>query len=246
MLVFISAGINFDLTLSGLEELKNCDEIYAEIYTSPIPSKIVDKLESNVGKHITLIERDKVESNFLVNKAKDKTIGLIVVGDALIATTHISLLIECKHRGIEIKVIHNSSIISAAMGKSGLQAYRFGKSATLPYWKRNYEPVSPLEIVGENLERNLHTILFLDVDKELGPMEAMKGIESIKKIETKLGRKIIEDIIILSRVGYSDEKISFGKIHEMEGRKLGKPLVIFIIPAKLHILEKEYLEFFKV
>lgn len=245
-LSFIGAGISFDLTLNGLEELKKCEEIYAEVYTSPIDRDAVKKLEKTIGKKITLIEREQVEGNLLIEKAKKKKIGLIVVGEALIATTHVTHLIECKKKGIEIRVIHNSSISSAAVGKAGLQAYRFGKSATLPYWRKNYEPISPLEVVEENLKRNLHTLLFLDIDKELGPMDAKKGIEMIERIEDKLGRKIIKNLIVLSRVGYSDEKISFGKLQNLKKIGLGLPLFTFIIPAKLHPLEEEYLEFFKV
>jgi len=247
-LSLISAGICFDLTLNGIKEMEKCDEIYAEIYTSPIEKKSIEKLEEKINKKITLIGREKVESNYLVGKAVHKKIGLIVVGDSLIATTHITLLIDCKNKGIEIKVIHNSSIISAAMGKSGLQAYRFGKSVTLPYWKKNYEPTSPINVIEENLKRNLHTLLFLDIDKEKGPMKARDGIEMIRKIEERSGKNgIVKNIIVLSRVGYEDEKIIFGTIDELENKKeneFGKTLFIFIIPAKLHEIEKEYLDNF--
>lgn len=242
MLTFISAGISFDLTLNGVEELKKCDEIYAEIYTSPIPKEKVKELEKLCKKKIELIEREKVEGNFLVDRAKEKKVGLIVVGEALIATTHISLLIECKKTNIETRVIHNSSIFTAAIGKSGLQAYRFGKSATLPYWRKNYEPTSPLEAVEENLKRNLHTILFIDLDPELGPMDAKKGIEMIEQIEKRIGRKIIEKLVVLSRVGYPDEKISYGTLEELKKKNLGKQLFVFIVPAKLHEMEEEYLK----
>ena len=244
MLTFISAGISFDLTLNGVEELKKCEEIYAEIYTSPIQKEDVKKLEIIIGKKIEIIEREKVEGNFLVERAEEKRVGLIVVGDALIATTHITHLIECKKRKIQTKVIHNSSITTAAIGKSGLQIYRFGKSATLPYWRKNYEPTSPLEAVEENLKRNLHTILFLDLDKELGPMDAKKGIEMIEQIEKRIGRKIIEKLVILSRVGYTDEKISYGTLEELKKRNLGKQLFVFIVPARLHEIENEYLDLY--
>ncbi|MDD5022810.1 MAG: diphthine synthase [Candidatus ainarchaeum sp.] len=246
MLNFIGAGINFDFTEKGIRQLEESERIYAEIYTSPIEEKLVLELEKKVGKKIELIEREKVESNFLVEKAEKEKISLIVMGDPLIATTHISLIIECKKKGIETKIIHNSSILSAAIGKSGLQAYRFGKSATLPHWKKNFEPVSSIEIVEENKKRNLHTILFLDVEGKEGIMNAKEGIERIEEIELKLGRKIIDELIVLSRVGYEDEKISFGYKKDLKKLNLGKPLFIFIIPAKLHIVEKEYLEFFRV
>lgn len=245
-LSFISAGINFDFTELGLKELNGCEEIYAEIYTSPIPKEEIHKLEKKIGKKIELIERGEVESNFLIEKAKQRKIGLIVVGDALIATTHISLLIECKKSKTNAKIIHNSSIISAAIGKSGLQTYRFGKSATLPYWKKNYEPTSSLEAVEENLKRNLHTLLFLDVDKELGPMDAKKGIEMIGQIQEKIKKNIVKKLIVLSRVGYEDERISFGSLDELNKKNLGKPLVIFVVPAKLHVVEEEYVKLFTI
>ncbi len=245
-LSFVSAGISFDLTIKGIEKLKSSDEIYAEIYTSPIPEKEVKKLENLIGKKIVLIERDNVESDFLVKRAEEKDVSLIVVGDALIATTHISLLIDCKRKNIKTEVIHNSSIFCAAVGKSGLAPYKFGKSATLPYWRKNYEPTSSLESVEENLKRNLHTILFLDLDIETGPMDSRKAIEMIEKIEERLQRKIIKELIVLSRVGYPDEKITYGTIEKLKEKDLGKTLFILIVPAKLHVIEEEYLEFFKV
>ncbi|MBN2478542.1 diphthine synthase [Candidatus Micrarchaeota archaeon] len=238
----ISAGINFDLTLNGFKELQKCDEIYAEIYTSPIPEEFVCNLELKLGKKIKLIERASVESDFLVEKAEEKKVGLIVVGDALIATTHIILLIECKKRGIKTNVIHNSSIFCAAIGKSGLQPYRFGKSATLPFWRKNHEPVSPLETVEENIKRNLHTMLFLDLKDDSTLMKPGEGLEMIEKIEGKIKRKIVREVVVLAKVGYPDEKISFGTPDELNKKELGGAPAVFIIPAKLHPVEEEYLE----
>jgi diphthamide biosynthesis methyltransferase len=80
----------------------------------------------------------------------------------------------------------------------------------------------------------------------MGPMDANKGIEMIRKIEEKLGRGIVKKAIILSRIGYEDEKITYGFLDKLEKSILGKPLFTFIVPAKLHIIEEEYLEFFKI
>jgi diphthine methyl ester synthase len=56
----------------------------------------------------------------------------LVVGDAFCATTHSDLFLRAinlgilfSYIGIEVKVIHNASIVSA-VGCTGLQVYRFG------------------------------------------------------------------------------------------------------------------------
>ena len=50
----------------------------------------------------------------------------MVVGDAFCATTHSDLYLRAIGLNIEVRVIHNASIISA-VGCCGLQVYRFGE-----------------------------------------------------------------------------------------------------------------------
>lgn len=241
MLSLVGLGIAFDITLDGLEEAKGADELYLESYTMPIEEKEISRLEKIIGKRMARLPRDKVEGRFLVGRAKERNIVLLVVGDPLAATTHISLLIDAKKAGIPIRIIHNSSILSAAPGKSGLQPYRFGKTATLAYWRKNYEPVSPLKLIEENLSLGMHTLLLLDLDPELGPMDAKYALEQIEKMEKKYGKRVFERLIVLSRVGHPDEKISYGTRGRLKARNLGKPPFCFAIPAKLHPVEEEYL-----
>ena len=49
-LIFVGTGIAFDLTLSAIEELKECGEIYIERYTNPISDKNIAALEKSCGK----------------------------------------------------------------------------------------------------------------------------------------------------------------------------------------------------
>jgi len=81
-------------------------------------------------------------------------------------------------------VIHSSSILSSAIGESGLQAYKFGKSVTLASWKKNYEPITTLEVIRDNLERQLHTLVFVDLDNQ-NPMQ----IRDIKSTFEKMSEK---------------------------------------------------------
>lgn len=234
-LILVGTGIAFDLTLGAIEELKKCDEIYIERYTNPISDENIAALEKSCGKKINLIERNEVESDFLIKKASGANIVLLCSGDPLIATTHVSLIIEAKKQNIKTKIFHNSSIYTAAIGKSGLQVYRFGKSATLVNPRENYKPTSSLDIIRENLARNLHTLVFLDTEPE--PMTAKTALEFLKEFET---------VVILSRIGEDNEKVLVGDPKNLMPKVTGNPPFIAIVPAKLHQVEEEYLEFYKI
>ena len=45
------------------------------------------------------------------------------------ATTHTDLQLRARALGIEVRVVHNASIISA-VGACGLQLYRYGEAST--------------------------------------------------------------------------------------------------------------------
>src|SRR3989338_2452143 len=114
MLYLISLGLSDekDISIKGLAAVKKCNEIYLENYTSFLQvSK--EKLEKFYNKKIILANREFVESNFPLEKAKKQNIALLIIGDVFSATTHISLLLEAKKQNIEVKVIHNASILTA-------------------------------------------------------------------------------------------------------------------------------------
>ncbi len=246
MLALIGLGICGDLTLQGLKEAKNADEVYSEVHTGILLPDWHKKTEKLIGKKISILEREIVESDFIVKSSGKKKIALLVPGDPLAATTHYMHLQDAKKAGIKVRMVHNSSIFIAAPGKCGLQHYKFGKTATLAFWRKNYEPVSALEIVEENLKNGLHTLLLLDLDKNFGPMDTWGAFKLIEKMEEKLERKIMDKLVVLSRVGWKDEKINYGKIPELLKKDLGKAPFCFIIPGKLHFAEEENLEEFRI
>ncbi len=234
-LTLIGTGISFDLTLSAIEELKQCDEIYIERYTNLIEDEKITTLEQKINKKIIRIERKEVESSFLINKAKTAKIALLASGDPLTATTHVSLLLDAKTAKIAVKIIPNSSIFTVAAGKAGLQIYRFGKTATLVNPRPNYKPTSALDIVRENQQRNAHSLVLLDTEPK--PMEAKVALEMLNEFNSA---------VVLSRLGEKDEKISYGEIAKLLASTLGNPPFSIIIPAKPHMVEEEYLELLKV
>ncbi len=230
-LALIGTGIAFDLTLAGLDTIKACKEAYIESYTNPIVEKTQKDIEHLAKKSIMHIGREKVESDFLILRAKETEVCLLCSGDPLIATTHISLLVDAKAKGIRTKVIHNSSIYSVAPGRAGLQAYRFGKTATLVNPKPNYKPTSSLQIIRDNQMRDLHTLVLLDTEPQ--PMEAKDALGMLSEFK---------EAVVLSRLGWENERIIHGKIEEIQKMDLGNAPFTIIIPAKLHPIEEEYLD----
>ncbi len=233
MLYLIGAGISGDFTLEGVEALKKCDEIYIEVYTNPPLEDKIKDIEKLTGKEVMKVDRKEVESDFLLGYAKDKTIALISGGDPLTATTHISLVIEARKQEIPVKIIHNSSVYTAAAGRAGLQIYRFGKTASLVNPRPNYRPTSSLDIIRNNLRADMHTLVLLDTEPK--PMEAEAALGMLSEFGMA---------VVLSRLGENDEKISYGEIDDLKNKNLGKPPFSVIIPATLHPIEEEYLEAF--
>lgn len=242
MLVLVGLGLwdEKDISLRGLEEAKACDIFYLEEYTSKLFGATKQDLESLFGKEIQKVGRDFIESGEILNYAVRNKVALLVPGDPMIATTHSDLILRAKEKGINVKVIHNASIYSA-IAETGLQIYKFGKSATIPFWKENFKPTSFYDVLKENQERGLHTLLFLDIkteeDKYMSPNHAMEILE-------KCGMDENIKIVVCSRLGSENKSIKYGAVKDLKNEDFGSPLHVLIIPGKLHEKEKEFLESF--
>ncbi|MCI0503833.1 diphthine synthase [Candidatus Micrarchaeota archaeon] len=233
-LILVGTGVAFDLTLLGIEALKSCKEAFIETYTNPISQELVSGLERTIGKPIMRLERSRLESPYLIDKAKSADVCILASGDPLTATTHITLVIEARQKGVPVRVIHNSSIHSVAPARAGLQMYRFGKTASLVNPRPNYRPVSSLDVIRENQSRNLHTLVLLDTEPE--PMEAKAALAMLSEFAS---------VIVLSRAGHDDEKISHGSPEELKNRDLGRPPFTVLVPAKLHPAEQDFIDLIK-
>jgi len=241
MIYLIGIGLwnEEDISLKGIKMMKKADEIFIELYTGNWNGDL-KKLEEIAGKPIITLQREQVESDFLINKAKDSDIALLVPGDPLAATTHIELIAEAKKHNIPVKIVHSSSIYTA-IAESGLQLYKFGRTTTLPNPEKGFEPKSPYSIVISNLERGLHTLALLDVGMDLS-----KALRLLKEMDTE--RKI-KNVIVCSRLGSDNQYIKYGSIEEMleldriysaiYGRST--PAVI-LIPGELNFKEEEFLQ----
>ena len=236
-----------DISLKGLECLKNVDKIYAEFFTSRLFGSSFEAIENLIGQKIEVLVRNEVEEEHkFIQEAETQDIALITGGDPLIATTHSDFLVQCTKRGIDFEVIHGSSILSSAPAISGLQGYKFGKVTTIPFPDYNFYPKSPYEAIEENLKNDLHTLVLLDIQAHKDRyMTVNQGLEYLMNIYDDLDHEglITPETLAMgiARVGSSDVIVRAGKISELIDFDFGGPLHCIVVPAKLHIVEAEYL-----
>jgi diphthine synthase len=248
MLYFIGLGLydEKDVSIKGAEALKEADVIYAEFYTARLFGTSISALEDMLGVKITILTREEVEEeNIPLKEAETKNVAFLSAGDTLIATTHSDLLIEARKKGIETTVIHSSSILSAAPGIIGLQAYKFGKVTTIPFPEENYFPHSPYLAIKANMESKLHTLVLLDIRAhEDRYMTANQGLEYLMKVEDERNENILSEdsiAVVIARAGAQKPVVRADKIKNLLHEDFGGPLHCLIIPSDLHFMEAEAL-----
>lgn len=246
MLVFIGLGLfdEKDVTLKGLEEAKKCDRVFAEFYTARLMGSSKEKLESLFGKEIKILSRKEVEDErIILNEAKDKNIAFLTPGDPMTATTHVALRIQAAEMGIKTKIIHGVSIVSAASGLLGLQSYKFGRTTTLPFPEKDYFPESPYDVIRQNKENGLHTLILLDIKPDR-LMTANEGMKILLRIEEEKKEKVITQdtlMCVVARAGSDDCLTSVDYVKALLNKDFGTPMHSLVIPGKLHFMEEEAL-----
>lgn len=250
MLTFVGLGLydEKDITVKGLEAVRKADIVYAEFYTSKLIGTTLENIEELYGKKVNVLTREEVEQrpDWLAH-AKDKDIVFLTGGDAMVATTHIDLRLRAKDMGIETAIIHAQSISSAVSGLSGLQNYRFGKSATIPfpYTKNDRTIISeaPYDTIKMNLKNDLHTLIYLDIGEKGNFMEIPKAVSLLQEVEDRRGEGIIVNSLAvgIARAGSGSPEVHADYINRLKDHDFGEPLHILVIPANLHFIEAEAL-----
>ncbi len=245
MLTFVGLGLGSveDITLRGKKAIENADVIYAEFYTSRLINSSIEDLENFFNREITVLSRDEVEDGRkIMEDAKDKNVVLLVAGDPMIATTHASLRIIAKERGIKTKIVHNASIVTAAPGLLGLQNYKFGRTISIPFPQDNFFPTSAYDFLAENMKMGLHTLALLDINPR--PMSANEAMQLLLEMEARKKKGIITEktlVAVVARAGTPNALIKAGFIGEMLKEDFGPPLHTLVIPGRLHFAEAEAL-----
>ncbi len=236
-----------NLTLSLLDAVRSSDQVYAEAYTDPEDMLTIKKVEELTGKKAILLNRKDLEEGQaaqVLEPAKTAVVSFLVFGDPFIFTTHLALKRKAEQMGIEVKVVHGLSVLSLAPSCSGLDPYRFGPPVTVVYpdEKYGYFPETPYEVIADNLSRDLHTLVLLDVKHDegryMGFSEAMRILE---KLEERLGRGILKrgrPLILLSALGSPKEIVSWVRLGDFVDEKIYSLPKSIIVPASIKFYEQ--------
>ncbi|CAG0978637.1 MAG: diphthine synthase [Candidatus Methanoperedens sp.] len=250
MLTFIGLGLydEKDITVKGLEAVKNADAVYAEFYTSHLIGTSIEKIEKFYGKKLIVLSREEVELEpVLLSRAIKENVVFLSGGDAMVATTHVDLRLRAKDLGIKTYIIHAPSIYSAVSGLSGLQNYRFGKSTTIPFpFTRKEKTIiseAPYDTIKMNKKNDLHTIVFLDIDQEKGFMDIRKAVSLLLEMEERRGEGVLLNALAIgiARAGSPTPTVHSDYLENIKEYDFGGPLHTLIIPASLHFIEAEAL-----
>lgn len=229
------------LTFAVVEEIERCDEVYLDSYTGFISRELMKRLKKLVGDRLIVASRRDLEDNLeeIVERARDREVAILVQGDPLIATTHISLIVEAVKRGVQFKIVHGVSAHSAAPSITGLQSYRFGKTTTL---SREGDPREAYRIIQDNIERGLHTLVLLDTSE--GGLTIIEALKKLLDAEEDLGRGVVREdtlAVALAGIGMDGEMVKAGSIRELIQTDYPPPPHMLVFPGELHFMEAEAL-----
>jgi diphthine synthase len=247
MLYLIGMGLcdAQDLTLRALTILRTCEHIYLESYTSKLQCS-VEQLSESVGQPIKAVDRTFVEqqSDIYLEQAKNKNVALLIIGDVFGATTHTDIFLRAHKAQVKVEVVHNTSILTA-VGTIGLELYKYGRTASMPYFAQGFTPATPYNIVKDNLSLGLHTLLLTDIQADKNKYMTVKEcLQQCLELEKSKRLDIFskETLVIgCARLGCPDRVIKYGTIAQLMEFDFGAPLHCVVIPGKLHFVEEEML-----
>ena len=240
----IGGGISgiYDIPIRGFYAISKSDVLLIDVYTSVYnfdKKRFTRLYERVVGErfNMDIIEcsRSDLEINFFDIISDYNRVSLLVPGDPMVATTHSSIVVDARRKGIDVEIINASSVISAVPSRCGLISYNFGKVCTLPL---RVESEYPADVVRNNLDNGMHSLILLEVDVESG--EYVTICDAVDYFMDKLDEYQFNEVIAAIRIGFDDEVVVRGKPRDFRGLR-GKPPQSLIIPASMKEVEREFL-----
>jgi diphthine synthase len=242
-LTLISIGLtdHTDMSQRAIQAARDCDTLYAELYTM-IMDTDAQRLSESIGRPVQELPRGRLEEDSIeiIKEAQNADIGVLVGGDALSATTHISLLLEAVKSGVRTRVVHGSSILTA-VAETGLSPYKFGHTVTLPLPEKA-PPDTVLSTLKKNREHGLHTLILLDLDTVNRKAHTVdRAIEIL--LEADQPETFSEDTLTVgvARLGWESQEIKADSAGNLAGFDFGDPPQALIVPGRPHFHEKEAL-----
>ncbi|KAK1273167.1 putative diphthine synthase [Acorus gramineus] len=272
MLYMIGLGLGDerDITVKGLEAVKRCKSVYIEAYTSLLSFGLstngLSKMEKLYGKQITVADREMVEerADEILLEAREVDVAFLVVGDPFGATTHTDFVVRAKKMGLEVKVMHNASVMNA-IGICGLQLYRYGEAVSIPFFTETWRPYSFYGKIQENRRLGLHTLCLLDIRVKEPSWESLcrgkkcyeppkymtihTAISQLLEVEHARGESAYDEdtkCVGLARLGCDDQMVVSGTMKELQEVDFGAPLHCLVIVGQTHPSEEEMLDFYSI
>ena len=243
MLTFIGLGLYDErsITLQGREALADADAVFAEFYTSFLAGTSIEAVESEHDIDIRVRDRAGVEQDPspILDAAADGHAAFLTAGDTMISTTHVDLRLRALDRGIETRIVHGTTAQTAASSLTGLQNYRFGKATTLPFERSHGGegvPGSVVETIDANTERDLHTLVYLDIDRE---NEAYMTGDHAAGLLADAGLDRLG--IVVAQAGSDAPTVVADDLAALAEKTFGDPLHMLVLPGDLHPLERDAL-----
>ncbi|MFB6132195.1 MAG: diphthine synthase [Halanaeroarchaeum sp.] len=244
MLTFIGLGLYDErsITVEGEEALRAADTVFAEFYTSKLGGASVADLERYHDVDIEVRDREGVERRPgpILDAAAEGDAAFVTPGDTMISTTHVDLRLRANDRNIETRVIHGPTAETAASSLTGLQNYRFGKATTLPFPRAHGDegvPDSVIEVLEDNRERGLHTLVYLDVKAE--DDEYMTAPTAAELLATHWDDAALG--VVVARAGSPNPAVRADRLEPLASTDVGEPLHLLVVPGDLHHVEAEAL-----
>jgi len=262
MLTFVGLGLYDErsVTVRGRDAICGADRVFAEFYTSRLAGATVADLEATHGVDIEVRDRAGVERDPgpILDAADDGDAVFLTGGDPMVSTTHADLRLRAHERGIATRVIHGTTVSTAAASLTGLQNYRFGKATTLPFESSHGGegiPDSVLDTVGDNRDRGLHTLIYLDIDRDRGHEPRGGEGAGMEDHEDRYmtgdhAAELLADAglsgvgVVVGRAGSDDPTVRADRLDVLAQEDFGPPLHLLVIPGDLHPLEREALAAF--
>jgi diphthine synthase len=188
-----------------------------------------------------VLRREEVESGVvLLREAATKRVGFLVPGDPMMATTHVDLRMRAETAGIRTRIVHGPSIMTAAIGLTGLQAYKFGRTTTVPIPEAGFRPTSPVDVIAANRAMGLHTLVLLDLKEDGRFLTAYEAIRYLLEVG---GERFPPRILVcaIGGAGSPSPVVKADQAQRLASSNLGPPLHCLIVPGTLHFAEREAL-----
>ena len=263
VMIGLGPGTPGYLTLKAIEEARKADHRVVDAYTSVL---LGEGLEKVIGP-FERVQRPYLEiPDEWLRAHRGKTVAVLVPGDPMISTTHVTLMLDAKKLDFEVEVIHGISIFDL-IGGIGLQSTRFGRIVSLVYPYAGYVATSPLELIAFNLWQDLHTLVLLDLDPsgegvaEPEPMtpaiahdvllQAQRVLRGeVKKkegddyhsVKSNVVQRFTEvditemKVVLCSDLGGSGQRIEVGVVGDLMYAQPGT-IHALVVPSNLHDIE---------